>query len=61
MQQRPILLQEGWEKLKVGAVEKIQGILEDMKEGITIEEYSMLYTCDYYSLATAKHACFPTV
>ncbi|KAL1524971.1 hypothetical protein AB1Y20_019847 [Prymnesium parvum] len=53
MQQRPILLQEGWEKLKVGAVEKIQGILEDMKEGITIDEYSMLYTT-VYTMCTQK-------
>lgn len=49
MAQRPILLDEGWEKLKVGAVQKIETILEDLKEGvyknrITTDEYSMLYT-----------------
>ena len=50
MNNQPILLEDGWEKLKTGAVEKIEGILEDLKEGvyknkITTDEYSMLYTC----------------
>ena len=49
MQANPILLQDGWEKLKTGAVQKIESILEDMREGvyqnrITTDEYSDLYT-----------------
>jgi len=57
-QQQPILLEDGWEKLKTGAVQKIEGILEDMKEGvyknkITTDEYSMLYTT-VYTMCTQK-------
>ena len=49
MQAQPILLEDGWEKLKTGAVQKIEAILEDMREGvyqnkITTDEYSDLYT-----------------
>lgn len=49
MQAQPILLEEGWEKLKKGAVQKIESILEDMRDGvyqnrITTDEYSDLYT-----------------
>jgi len=57
-QQQPILLEDGWEKLKVGAVQKIEGILEDMRDGvyknkITTDEYSMLYTT-VYTMCTQK-------
>ena len=51
MQAQPIQLDVGWEKLKTGAVQKIEGILEDMTDGvyqnrISTDEYSDLYTCD---------------
>jgi len=58
MQAQPILLQDGWEKLKTGAVQKIESILEDMREGvyqnrITTDEYSDLYTT-VYTMCTQK-------
>jgi len=58
MQANPILLQDGWEKLKTGAVQKIESILEDMREGvyqnrITTDEYSDLYTT-VYTMCTQK-------
>ncbi|KAL3922533.1 MAG: hypothetical protein SGPRY_004527 [Prymnesium sp.] len=52
MQSRPILLEEGWEKLKVGAVQKIEKILDDMKEGV----YKNRITTDetVYTMCTQK-------
>ena len=56
--QQTILLEEGWNKLKVGGVQKIEQILEDMQGGvyksyISTEEYSNLYTT-VYTMCTQK-------
>ena len=50
MNQQVILLEDGWNKLKTGGVQKIEEILEDMQGGvyktrISTDEYSHLYTC----------------
>lgn len=47
---QPIQLEDGWNQLKTGGVQKIEQILEDMQDGvyqtkITTDEYSKLYTC----------------
>ena len=49
MASQVILLEDGWNKLKSGGVNKIEAILEDMhggvyKDKISTEEYSALYT-----------------
>ena len=49
MNSQTILLDDGWNKLKVGGVQKIENILEDMHGGvykyrITTDEFSQLYT-----------------
>jgi len=56
--QQTILLEEGWNKLKVGGVKKIEEILEDMQGGvyknrISTDEYSQLYTT-VYTMCTQK-------
>jgi len=53
-----IQLEEGWARLKVGGVQKIEQILEDMQGGvyksyISTEEYSALYTT-VYTMCTQK-------
>ena len=58
MAQNVIMLEEGWNKLKQGGVQKIELILEDMKDGvykdkITTDEYSSLYTT-VYTMCTQK-------
>ena len=58
MASQVILLEDGWNKLKSGGVNKIEAILEDMhggvyKDKISTEEYSALYTC------VARPACAP--
>jgi hypothetical protein len=50
MNAQVILLEDGWNRLKTGGVEKIEEILEDMQDGvyksrISTDEYSQLYTC----------------
>ena len=50
MNQQVILLEDGWNRLKTGGVQKIEEILEDMQGGvyktkISTDEYSNLYTC----------------
>ena len=49
MNNQTILLEDGWNRLKVGGVQKIEEILEDMQGGvyknrISTDEYSQLYT-----------------
>ena len=49
MNNQIILLEDGWNKLKTGGVQKIEDILEDMQGGvyknrISTDEYSQLYT-----------------
>jgi len=56
--QQTILLEEGWNKLKAGGVQKIESILEDMQGGvyknrISTDEYSALYTT-VYTMCTQK-------
>mmetsp|Transcript_19398 Transcript_19398/g.41007 ORF Transcript_19398/g.41007 Transcript_19398/m.41007 type:complete len:752 (+) Transcript_19398:221-2476(+) len=58
MNPQVIALDEGWNALKVGGVQKIEEILEDMQGGvyknrISTEEYSKLYTM-VYSMCTQK-------
>merc|ERR1719424_1071159 len=53
-----ILLEDGWRQLKEGAVDKIEGILENIsageyKSGITTDEYSKMYTT-VYTMCTQK-------
>ena len=53
-----IMLEDGWTKLKTGGVQKIEEILEDMKDGvyknrISTDEYSTLYTT-VYTMCTQK-------
>ena len=50
MNSQVILLEDGWNRLKTGGVQKIEEILEDMQGGvykskISTDEYSQLYTC----------------
>ena len=47
---QPIQLEDGWNQLKTGGVQKIEQILEDMQDGvyqtkISTDEYSKLHTC----------------
>jgi len=56
--QNVIMLEDGWAKLKTGGVQKIEEILEDMKDGvyknrISTDEYSALYTT-VYTMCTQK-------
>tara|TARA_B110001452_G_C15227376_1_gene425335 strand:- start:1697 stop:2398 length:702 start_codon:yes stop_codon:yes gene_type:complete len=56
--QNVIMLEDGWAKLKTGGVQKIEEILEDMKDGvyrnkISTDEYSNLYTT-VYTMCTQK-------
>ena len=49
MNAQVILLEDGWNRLKTGGVQKIEEILEDMQGGvykskISTDEYSALYT-----------------
>ena len=58
MASQVILLEDGWNKLKSGGVNKIEAILEDMhggvyKDKISTEEYSALYTT-VYTMCTQK-------
>ena len=58
MANQVILLEDGWNKLKTGGVNKIEAILEDMhggvyKDKISTEEYSALYTT-VYTMCTQK-------
>ena len=53
-----IMLEDGGTKLKTGGVQKIEEILEDMKDGvyknrISTDEYSTLYTT-VYTMCTQK-------
>jgi len=55
---QPIQLEDGWNQLKTGGVQKIEQILEDMQDGvyqtkITTDEYSKLYTT-VYTMCTQK-------
>jgi len=56
--QQTILLEDGWNQLKEGGVQKIEKILEDMQGGvyknrISTDEYSKLYTT-VYTMCTQK-------
>jgi len=58
MQAQVILLEDGWNRLKTGGVQKIEEILEDMQGGvyktkISTSEYSDLYTT-VYTMCTQK-------
>jgi len=58
MNSQVILLEDGWNRLKVGGVQKIEEILEDMQGGvyknrISTDEYSELYTM-VYTMCTQK-------
>eukprot|EP00900_Chrysochromulina_parva_P024310 jgi/Chrpa1/6512/Chrysochromulina_OHIO_Genome00012947-RA len=58
MNQQVILLEDGWNRLKTGGVQKIEEILEDMQGGvyktkISTDEYSNLYTT-VYTMCTQK-------
>ncbi len=62
MNQQVILLEDGWNKLKTGGVQKIEEILEDMQGGvyrakISTDQYSDLYTCAARARGTRMRRC----
>ena len=66
MQAQVILLEDGWNRLKTGGVQKIEEILEDMQGGvyktkISTSEYSDLYTCVPRPSPAASRSRQPTV